>query len=199
MFPVESAFYDEGLVRAQVSRHECLTLQHPVCAVQTLTTEWGYANPAPASDRNHDILKSSLHLLVMLLVLRRPSTNFARSRLMSTVRLTNRPLDWKAAAPDSLGITPGSLPKLPVPELNKTLARLKETLKPIAWSNEEYSTAEKKIDDCALNKGPELQKRLLESSKLTHHWLEQWWDDGAYLGYRDSVIYISVSNVNLND
>jgi carnitine O-acetyltransferase len=121
---------------------------------------------------------------------------------MSTVRLTDRPLDWKAVAPESPGITFGSqrnLPKLPVPELNETLARLKETLKPIAWSNEEYSSAEKKIDDFALNKGPELQKRLFESSKLTPHWLEQWWDDGAYLGYRDSVIYIPVSNVNSKD
>lgn len=171
---------------------------------QTLTTKWGYANPAPESAASDDTLsKSPLHLLVMLLVLRRPTTTFARSRLMSTVRLTNRPLDWKAAAPESPGITFGSqrnLPKLPVPELNETLARLKETLKPIAYSNEEYSTTEMKIDDFALNKGPELQKRLLERSKLTPHWLEQWWDDGAYLGYRDSVIHIPVSgNVNSSD
>ncbi|KAF8745454.1 hypothetical protein AX14_008885 [Amanita brunnescens Koide BX004] len=115
----------------------------------------------------------------------------ARARFMSSVKLTNRPHDWKAAAPESPGITFGSqrnLLKLPVPELNKTLAQLKETLKPIAWSDQEYSAVEKKIDDFALNKGPELHKRLLMRYEQTPHWLEQWWDDAGYLGYRDSVV-----------
>lgn len=124
--------------------------------------------------------------------LRRPATISARSRLMSSVKSANRPHNWKAATPESTFGSQRNLPKLPVPELNQTLVRLKETLKPIAWSDHEYSTVEKKIDDFALNKGPELHKRLLMRYEQTPHWLEQWWDDAAYLGYRDSVIHIPV-------
>lgn len=104
----------------------------------------------------------------------------------------HRPIHWKATAPEPL---PGTttfgaqkaLPKLPVPELQKTVARLKESLKPIAWSEAEYAAAVKKIDEFATGKGPELQDRLLKYAEGKEHWLERWWDDGAYLGYRDSV------------
>lgn len=109
---------------------------------------------------------------------------------MST-KLT-RPENWKEQAPEPI---PGSLtfaaqsslPKLPVPRLEDTLARLKDTLKPIAWSEDEFNTVSKKIDAFGSGQGPELHKRLLEHDKGTKHWLEKWWDDGAYLSYRDSV------------
>lgn len=116
---------------------------------------------------------------------------------MSTRKLSisnaTRPANWKAAAPSSL---PGptfaaqaSLPKLPVPELSETLAKLKDTLRPIAWTDAEYNDAVRKIDEFGSTAGPELQKRLLaraqESGRL--HWFEEWWDDLAYMGYRDSV------------
>jgi carnitine O-acetyltransferase len=32
-----------------------------------------------------------------------------------------------------------------------------------------------------------LQRRLEELAQYKPHWLEDWWDDGAYLSYRDSV------------
>ncbi|KAI0681943.1 carnitine acetyl transferase [Cytidiella melzeri] len=107
---------------------------------------------------------------------------------------TTRPPNWKAAAPAPL---PGptfaaqqTLPKLPVPELSDTLAKLKETLRPIAWSREEYDSVEKKIDAFATGLGPELQKRLQARAQEPGrpHWLEEWWDDLGYLGYRDSVV-----------
>ncbi|KAJ7587978.1 carnitine acetyl transferase [Mycena floridula] len=105
----------------------------------------------------------------------------------------HRPLHWKASAPEALpkSVTfaaQKSLPTLPVPELEITLERLKESLKPIAWSEQEYKAVEKKIDEFAIGKGPELQKRLLKHAEGKKHWLEGWWDDGAYLGYRDSVV-----------
>jgi carnitine O-acetyltransferase len=108
----------------------------------------------------------------------------------STIKLTERPVAWKAAAPSA---PPGSvtfasiLPKLPVVDLKDTLTRLKVSLKPIAWSEAELATVEKKIDEFGAAKGPELQARLLQHAEETPHWLEQWWDDGGYLGYRDSV------------
>ncbi|KAF6761479.1 carnitine acetyl transferase [Ephemerocybe angulata] len=110
---------------------------------------------------------------------------------MST-KLT-RPANWKEQAPEPL---PGSqtfaaqskLPKLPVPKLEDTLVRLKDTLKPIAWSQEEFNAVSKKIDEFGAGKGPELHKRLLKHDEDKKHWLENWWDDGGYLGYRDSVV-----------
>ncbi|TFK39911.1 acyltransferase ChoActase/COT/CPT [Crucibulum laeve] len=130
--------------------------------------------------------------------LRIPCSRVARHRLMSsTIHLTQRPANWKAAAPpapaDTLTFAGQSkLPRLPVPNLEDTVSRLKESLKPIAWSDAEYDTAVKRIDEFAAGKGPELHSRLVEKAKGTPHWLEQWWDDGGYLGYRDSVV-INVS------
>ncbi|KAG6812724.1 hypothetical protein H0H92_000941 [Tricholoma furcatifolium] len=109
----------------------------------------------------------------------------------SSSRPTSRPAAWKAAAPAAPSGTKtfaAKLPKLPVPEFPDTLARLKQSLVPIAWSNEEYGAVSKKIDDFAAGQGPELHRRLLSRAAETRHWLEDWWDDGGYLGYRDSVV-----------
>ena len=103
-----------------------------------------------------------------------------------------RPLDWKSTAPEPL---PGTvtfaaqpnLPQLPVPDLKQTLDRLKESLKPIAWSDSEYSSVLRKIDTFANGHGPQLQQRLLDRASERPHWLEEWWDNAGYLGYRDSV------------
>ncbi|KAG6890020.1 hypothetical protein C0992_003365 [Termitomyces sp. T32_za158] len=109
----------------------------------------------------------------------------------SATRLSSRPTAWKAAAPAA---PPGTktfaaeLPKLPVAKLPDTLARLKQSLAPIAWSDEEYAAVSRKIDQFATGQGPELQQRLLSRAEKTRHWLEEWWDDGGYLGYRDSVV-----------
>ncbi|KAJ8094509.1 hypothetical protein PM082_010943 [Marasmius tenuissimus] len=106
----------------------------------------------------------------------------------------SRPENWKAAAPlalDPNGVTykhQSSLPKLPVPELQDTLRKLKESLQPIAWDEHEWKEVERKVDQFAETQGPVLQERLKEWAKDKDHWLEQWWDDGGYLGYRDSVV-----------
>jgi len=130
---------------------------------------------------------------MLTVALRRGIRSTYLLKSMSTINTSKRPDDWKAAAPDPpVGAftfaAQRALPKLPVPDLHETLARLKETLKPIAWSDQEFSAVEQKIDQFASGKGPELQKRLLERHQATPHWLEKWWDDGAYLGYRDSVV-----------
>lgn len=110
----------------------------------------------------------------------------------SSYLLARRPFHWKASAPEALPntVTFGAqktLPRLPVPALPDTLKRLKESLKPIAWSEDEYAAVEKKIAEFAAEKGPELQERLLKHAEGKDHWLEAWWDDAAYLSYRDSV------------
>lgn len=102
-----------------------------------------------------------------------------------------RPTNWKTLAPAPL---PGpafaaqkSLPQLPVPALGDTVQRLKESLRPLAWNEKEYNESIEKVDHFANNQGEELQRRLLERQAQTQHWLEDWWDDGAYFTYRDSV------------
>ncbi|OBZ74241.1 Carnitine O-acetyltransferase, mitochondrial [Grifola frondosa] len=118
---------------------------------------------------------------------------------MSTALSFTRTANWKKLAPAPL---PGptfaaqsKLPSLPVPALADTLAKLKDSLRPIAWSEEEYAEAAKLVDEfAATGLSAELQERLLKWSQEPgrQHWLEEWWDDGAYLTYRDSVV-INVS------
>ncbi|KAF8909292.1 acyltransferase ChoActase/COT/CPT [Gymnopilus junonius] len=114
-------------------------------------------------------------------------------RQMASQSRSLRPAQWKTAAPEPLLGTltfaaQSKLPQLPVPELKDTLNRLKESLKPIAWSDAEYASVVKKIDAFEREKGQELHQRLLQKAATRQHWLEEWWDDAGYLGYRDSVV-----------
>lgn len=113
--------------------------------------------------------------------------------------MTTAPKNWKSLAPPP---PPGtitfrdqsSLERLPVPKLDATLAKLRRSLKAIAWNDEEYRISERKVDEFANGLGPVLQCRLEERREEPgrEHWLEEWWDSGAYNGYRDSVM-INVS------
>lgn len=109
----------------------------------------------------------------------------------------SRPPNWKALAPAPLpGVTfaaQSDLPKLPVPELSDTLVKLKETLRPFARNESQYAETVKLVDEFEHGLGPQLQDRLVKRKDQTQHWLEEWWDDDAYLKYRDSVRY-SVTN-----
>ena len=103
----------------------------------------------------------------------------------------HRPANWKEAAPAP---QPGptfagqaGLPKLPLPELPETLLSLRETLVPLARNADELNAVTKKIDDFVQGLGPSLHERLVQRAKERPHWLEEWWDDLGYLGYRDSV------------
>lgn len=123
---------------------------------------------------------------------RRSLLQFRHRNMSSTILRPIRPSDWKSTAPEPC---PGTvtfaaqpvLPRLPVPDLKQTLDRLRESLKPIAWSDAEYSSVLRKIDTFANDHGPQLQQRLLNRARERQHWLEEWWDNIGYLGYRDSV------------
>ncbi|KAI0940904.1 hypothetical protein AcV7_003152 [Taiwanofungus camphoratus] len=115
-------------------------------------------------------------------------------RAMSTAPslARTRPQNWKALAPaPSPGPTfaaQSALPRLPVPALADTLANLKESLRPIAWDAGEYAQAVRTVDEFATGPAQELHARLESRARQTAHWLEEWWDDAAYLTYRDSVV-----------
>lgn len=103
----------------------------------------------------------------------------------------HRPANWKELAPaphpGPTFAAQSSLPKLPVPELPETLAKLKESLRPIARDENEWEKISRRIDKFGHGPGPKLQEMLLQRARERQHWLEEWWDDLAYLGYRDSV------------
>jgi hypothetical protein len=116
-----------------------------------------------------------------------------------------RPSNWKSLAPFPPPATStfqhqSDLKQLPVPQLASTLAKLKESLKPLAHSSEEYRSVIAKIDEFGKSGGlgESLQQRLEQRRSERDHWLEEWWDDGGYLAYRDSVrktVFICVQNL----
>ena len=102
-------------------------------------------------------------------------------------------LTWKSLAP---GPAEGSatvaaqptLEHLPVPKLPSTLDGLRRSLAPLAQSKKELESTLAKVDAFEKsNLANELQDRLEKRQRETVHWLEEWWDSGAYMGYRDSV------------
>lgn len=119
---------------------------------------------------------------------------FCMRRFLRSLSIMTRPPNWKAHAPfppvgNITYAEQDSLPTLPVPALHGTLQKLKTSLKPLAKTSEEYNAALKKIDAFATGPGPTLQRRLeaRAAEPGREHWLEEWWDDLAYMGYRDSV------------
>ncbi|KAJ3021209.1 Carnitine O-acetyltransferase mitochondrial [Thoreauomyces humboldtii] len=87
-----------------------------------------------------------------------------------------------------------SLPKLPVAPLVETAEKYLRTLKPIL-SDVDYSRSEKIVKDFIKpgGQGEQLHARLEERKKSEGtSWLYEWWNDYAYMSYRDPVV-INVS------
>jgi len=88
-----------------------------------------------------------------------------------------------------------SLPRLPVPTLEETSKRYLKSVHPLL-NKAEFENTKKIVNDFTKSGsiGPVLQKRLearREDSK-TRNWIYKWWNDAAYLSYRDPVIpYVS--------
>lgn len=88
-----------------------------------------------------------------------------------------------------------SLPRLPVPTLDETAQRYLRSVKPLL-SQQEYQTTEKAVESfIAPNSlGQELQKRLVAKREdaSIKNWIIDWWNNDAYLAYRDPVVpYVS--------
>ena len=88
-----------------------------------------------------------------------------------------------------------SLPRLPVPPLEETSARYLKSIHPLL-NKDEYAASEKAV--AAFQKegglGRTLQKRLLarRDDPKNKSWIYEWWNDTAYLTYRDPVVpYVS--------
>lgn len=84
------------------------------------------------------------------------------------------------------------LPKLPVPTLEETSAKYLKTIEPYL-SKEQLAHSKAKVEEFVTGgAGAKLQARLTEFAKDKDNWLAEWWDDYAYLSYRDPVVpYVS--------
>jgi carnitine O-acetyltransferase len=88
-----------------------------------------------------------------------------------------------------------SLPKLPVPTLEETAARYLKTLQPLL-SSTELETSTKAVQEFIKpgGIGNKLQEKLIARREDPKHknWIYEWWNDAAYLSYRDPVVpYVS--------
>ncbi|KAF1832060.1 acyltransferase ChoActase/COT/CPT [Decorospora gaudefroyi] len=88
-----------------------------------------------------------------------------------------------------------SLPRLPVPTLEETAKRYLKSVHPLL-SQKEYDETSKAVNEFVAPGGPgeKLQRRLVERREDPKHrnWIYEWWNDAAYLTYRDPVVpYVS--------
>ncbi|KAK9888430.1 hypothetical protein WA026_000678 [Henosepilachna vigintioctopunctata] len=83
-----------------------------------------------------------------------------------------------------------NLPSLPVPKLNQTLSKYLKSVEPFLSEHELAKTSAivKKFEE---NEGPSLQKYLELKAQNCENWLSEWWDNTAYLEYRDPVTVFS--------
>ncbi|XP_060065986.1 peroxisomal carnitine O-octanoyltransferase-like [Ylistrum balloti] len=72
-----------------------------------------------------------------------------------------------------------SLPSLPVPDLQHTLKKYLESVKPHV-TPEEYTNTVSIVRKFETGVGQELQKKLLNKAQNSRNWLEKWWEDVAY-------------------
>ncbi|KAJ1505953.1 hypothetical protein HMI54_011207 [Coelomomyces lativittatus] len=76
------------------------------------------------------------------------------------------------------------LPRLPIPKLEDTLKKYRETLLPLLTS-EELNFTDQNINLFLNQLGPILQSRLIQHAKSQKfNWLEDWWFQFAYLTWR---------------
>ncbi|KAH8894035.1 acyltransferase ChoActase/COT/CPT [Thozetella sp. PMI_491] len=88
-----------------------------------------------------------------------------------------------------------SLPRLPVPTLEETAGRYLKSLKPLLTSSE-LAASTKAVEAFIAPSGPgrKLQEKLIARREDPKHknWIYEWWNDAAYLSYRDPVVpYVS--------
>lgn len=88
-----------------------------------------------------------------------------------------------------------SLPRLPVPTLDETAARYLKSLHPIL-SPSEFEQSKSAVVDFIKpgGVGAKLQDKLVARREDPKHrnWIYEWWNEAAYLAYRDPVVpYVS--------
>ncbi|KAK6852546.1 carnitine O-acetyltransferase [Apiospora arundinis] len=88
-----------------------------------------------------------------------------------------------------------SLPRLPVPTLEETSARYLKSLNPLL-SSDELANSKKAVEEFVKpgGVGRKLQEKLVAKREdpNVRNWIYEWWNEAAYLAYRDPVVpYVS--------
>lgn len=121
-----------------------------------------------------------------------PQTAAAPRRAMTTKPVPKTPIDPQAAGP--MLRYQKNLPKLPVPPLAATMQKYLQTVRPLL-NDADYEKTVKAVQEFQEGGvGEKLQERLLARANDPSivNWMEDWWLDQAYMGYRDPiVIYVS--------
>ncbi|KAI8100030.1 acyltransferase ChoActase/COT/CPT [Halteromyces radiatus] len=117
------------------------------------------------------------------------------SRRMATAAQVQPKTPVDTNAPGPMLRFQNNLPKLPVPALQGTLQKYLKSVRPLL-SDEDYKKTEQLVKDFEApgGIGQKLQERLVAHANNPEvvNWLEDWWLDQAYMGYRDPVvIYVS--------
>ncbi|OLY79190.1 Carnitine O-acetyltransferase, mitochondrial [Smittium mucronatum] len=109
---------------------------------------------------------------------------------------------YKPAMTGPLYANQDKLPKLPVPSLEATLPKYLKSIEPLLTPTE-YENTVKSADEFSNSAiGKLLQDRLLARAQdpTKTSWLIDWWNDLAYLGYRDPVVpFVSYFYAHKND
>ncbi|KAI9320614.1 acyltransferase ChoActase/COT/CPT [Dichotomocladium elegans] len=120
------------------------------------------------------------------------SQTMPRRFMASAKAVPKTPVDPKAPGP--MLRYQANLPKLPVPPLAATLQKYLKTVRPIV-GEEEYKRTEAAVKEFETSGiGAKLQDRLVAHAQNPNvvNWLEDWWLEAAYMGYRDPVVvYVS--------
>lgn len=95
-----------------------------------------------------------------------------------------------------------SLPRLPVPPLSTTVSKYLDTVKPHLTEIEYIATQASARAFLSSPQAAELQARLeaRAADPSIKNWLADWWNEVAYMGYRDPVVvYVSYFYVHIDD
>ncbi|KZT23413.1 acyltransferase ChoActase/COT/CPT [Neolentinus lepideus HHB14362 ss-1] len=95
-----------------------------------------------------------------------------------------------------------SLPRLPVPTISSTAHKYLETVRP-HYDAAAFAKTQAAVKDFLESPHvAELQRRLeaRAADPSVRNWIIDWWNDAAYMGYRDPVVvYVSYFYVHLDD
>jgi carnitine O-acetyltransferase len=125
---------------------------------------------------------------------------FARSRSLRPIPMYKRHYTPDSSVPPMLRHQ-SALPALPVPDLKSTIHKYIESLQPLLTPSQFTDAKRTATAFISSPLSADLQRRLHErADHVGDNWLIDWWNDVAYMGYRDPVVvFVSYFFVHVQD
>ncbi|KAF8234273.1 CoA-dependent acyltransferase [Tricholoma matsutake] len=126
--------------------------------------------------------------------------SLSRAACSSRSTMTKRHYTPDPNAPPMLRYQ-SALPALPVPTLSSSLSKYLSTVQPLLTPTQLAHTQRNITDFLSSPLAAELQNRLHErAERVGDNWLSEWWNDVAYMSYRDPVVvFVSYFFVHVED